>query len=362
MRCGPARRGAQRRHSGTRVGWLWRPPSTCADNPRELLGGALGQNAPVSKSRSIWQLLKGTTDNWLEDQASSISAALAFYCAFSLAPLLIIIVSIASWIVGPDLAYSYLGTQVTMLFGRQSAELILAAMDSANSEEGVWATSLSVAMLLVGASTVFAALQEALQQVWGGHDSLAKGWRAFLRARLWSFGFILAIGFLLLVSLTLTTALAALRGYVTHRFEGAVGLFAAVDFLLSIALGTGLVALMYRYLPSKRLAWRHVIVGALVTAALFHLGRWGIGLYLGRATQPTAYGAAASFAALLLWLYYSAQIFLFGDYWRVILNLPNATPRSQPRPVPLSASETSPLVMARAPEDFTAPAWASASA
>jgi membrane protein len=277
-----------------------------------LLAARLGQNDPVSKPRTVWQLLKGTTENWLEDQASSISAALAFYCAFSLARLLIIIVSIASWIVGADLAYSYLGSQVTMLFGRQSAQVILAAMDSANSEEGVWATTLSVVMLLVGASTVFAALQEALQQIWGGRESLPHGWRAFLRARLLSFGFILAIGFLLLVSLTLTTALAALRGYVTHRFGGVVGLFAGVDFLLSISLGTGLVALMYRYLPARRLPWKQVLTGALVTALLFHLGRWAIGLYLGRATQPTAYGAAASFAALLLWLYYSAQIFLFG--------------------------------------------------
>jgi membrane protein len=270
------------------------------------------QNEPVSTRRSLWQLLKGTADNWLEDQASSISAALAFYCAFSLAPLLIISVSIASWIVGADMAYSYLHSQVTLLFGKQSAELIIQAMDSANSEEGLWAAILSGVMLLVGASTVFAALQQALQQVWGGHDSLPHGWRAFVRARLLSFGFILAIGFLLLVSLTLTTALAALRGYVTHRFEGMVGLFAAVDFLLSVALGTGLVALMYRYLPARRLAWRQVLTGALVTAMLFHLGRWAIGLYLGKATQPTAYGAAASFAALLLWLYYSAQIFLFG--------------------------------------------------
>jgi membrane protein len=141
---------------------------------------------------------------------------------------------------------------------------------------------------------------------------MPRGWRSFVRARLISFGFILAIGFLLLVSLTLTTALAALRGYVLRHFEGLVGVLASMDFLLSIVLGTALVALMYRYLPARRLAWRHVIIGALVTALLFHLGRWGIGLYLGRATQPTAYGAAASFAALLLWLYYSAQIFLFG--------------------------------------------------
>ena len=267
---------------------------------------------PMTARRSPWQILRRTTENWLEDQASSISAALAFYCAFSLAPLLIIIVSIAGWIVGGELAYSYVGSQLTMLFGSPSANLILEAMKGAQSTDGAWATAVSVVMLLIGASTVFAALESALQQVWGGREALHRNWRASVRARLMSFGFILAIGFLLLVSLTLTTALAALRGYVLRHFEGMVGLFASMDFLLSIALGTGLVALMYRYLPAKRLAWRHVLTGALVTALLFHLGRWGIGLYLGRATQPTAYGAAASFAALLLWLYYSAQIFLFG--------------------------------------------------
>ena len=266
----------------------------------------------MSSPRNLWQILTGTTENWLEDQASSISAALAFYCAFSLAPLLIIIVSIAGWIVGGDLAYSYVGSQLTLLFGKPSADLILAAMRGAQTTDGAWATALSVVMLLIGASTVFAALESALQQAWGGRNSMPRGWRSFLRSRLVSFGFILAIGFLLLVSLTLTTALAALRGYVLRHFEGLVGVLASLDFLMSIVLGTGLVALMYRYLPARRLAWRHVIIGALVTAVLFHLGRWGIGLYLGRATQPTAYGAAASFAALLLWLYYSAQIFLFG--------------------------------------------------
>ena len=262
--------------------------------------------------RSLWSILKGTGNNWLDDQASSISAALAFYCAFSLAPLLIIIVTLAGWIVGGEVAYSYLGSQVTLLFGKQSADLILSAMQSAQSQDGVWATIVSVVMLLIGASTVFAALESALHQIWGGREAMPRGWRAFVRGRLISFGFILAIGFLLLVSLTLTTALAALRGYALRHFEGMVSLFASVDFLLSIALGTGLVAMMYRYLPAKRLPWRQVLTGALVTALLFHLGRWAIGLYLGRATQPTAYGAAASFAALLLWLYYSAQIFLFG--------------------------------------------------
>ena len=169
-----------------------------------------------------------------------------------------------------------------------------------------------------------------MQQIWGGRAAGPRGWRAFVRARLISFGFILAIGFLLLVSLTLTTALAALRGYVVRHFEGLVGVFASIDFLLSIALGTGLVAMIYRYLPAKRLPWRQVFTGALVTALLFHLGRWAIGLYLGRATQPTAYGAAASFAALLLWLYYSAQIFLFGAEFTACLG------RTRKRREPLS--------------------------
>ena len=133
----------------------------------------------MSSRRSTWSILRGTAENWLADQASSISAALAFYCAFSLAPLLIIIVTIAGWIVGDKLAYSYLDTQVTLLFGSQSAKLILQAMDSARSEEGTWATVVSVVMLLVGASTVFAALESALQQVWGGRDAVRRGWRAF---------------------------------------------------------------------------------------------------------------------------------------------------------------------------------------
>jgi membrane protein len=291
------------------VGAIWLAAAAAAD---DRAAGAGGHNGPVSTRRSLWQIFKGATGNWLDDQASSISAALAFYCAFSLAPLLIIVVSITAWIVGEDMAYSYLDAQVTLLFGAQSAQVLLEAMRSAQSADGIWATVLSVVMLLVGASTVFAALQQALQQIWGGRQRLPHGWRAFVRARLLSFGFILAIGFLLLVSLTLTTALSALRGYVLRHHEGLVSIFAAVDMLLSVAMATGLVALMYRYLPASRLAWRHVLLGALATALLLQLGRWAIGLYLAHATQPTAYGAAASFAALLLWLYYSAQIFLFG--------------------------------------------------
>src|SRR5690242_3446827 len=153
-----------------------------ADRPRKWLAAALGQNDGVSKARNVWQLLKDTTENWLEDQASSISAALAFYCAFSLAPLLIIIVALAGRIVGDEIAYSYVGNQLTMLFGSQSAKLVLDAMRGAQSTDGLLATMVSVVMLVIGASTVFSALETALQQVWGGRLPASRGWRGFVRA------------------------------------------------------------------------------------------------------------------------------------------------------------------------------------
>jgi membrane protein len=270
--------------------------------------------------KSIWEVLQGTVSNWLSDQASSISAALAFYCAFSLAPLLIILVTIAGWIVGSELAYGYVSSQLTALFGKASANVLLQAMRNSQTGEGWIASALSVGTLILGATTVFAALDTALAQVWGRRLNAPGGWWGFVRTRVISFGFILAIGFILLVSLTLTTALAALRGWVLHRYPDLVLLVTLVDFTISIGLGTGMVALIYRYMPAHRLSWQHVAYGAFVTALLFYLGRWAIGLYLGRSTQPSAFGAAASFAALLLWLYYSAQIFLFGAEFTATLS------------------------------------------
>ncbi|HKU91580.1 MAG TPA: YihY/virulence factor BrkB family protein [Steroidobacteraceae bacterium] len=268
---------------------------------------------------SLWPMFKSTVNNWLSDQASSISAALAFYSAFSLAPLLVIAVAVIGWIVGAQSAGTFVDQQLQALFGATTAKLVVQAMHSAQKTRGIWATIVSVVTLIVGASTVFGALESALRQVWGTGIEQSTGWRGFVRTRIVSFGFILAVGFLLLVSLTMTTAISGLRGWVANRYEGMVAVLGMVEFVLSTALGTGLIALMYRYLPAVRLAWRHVLVGALVTTLLFQAGRWGIGLYLGRATQPSTFGAAASFAALLLWLYYSAQIFLLGAEFTAVL-------------------------------------------
>ncbi|HKS53964.1 MAG TPA: YihY/virulence factor BrkB family protein [Steroidobacteraceae bacterium] len=262
--------------------------------------------------RAPWPLIKCAVSNWSSDQAATIGAALAFYCAFSIAPLLVILLKTAGWIVGAQAAFGHLSAQLTALFGKSTADVLLDAMRSSQSADGIVATIVSAVTLLLGATTVFNALEAALEQIWGARDLVPKGVRGFIRTRLLSFGLILAVGFLLLVSLSLTTALTALREAIGRHFTGFVVLAGGLDFVISIALITGLIALIYRYMPARRMEWRPILWGALVTALLFHLGRWGIAWYLGRATQPSAFGAAASFAALLLWLYYSAQIFLLG--------------------------------------------------
>ena len=259
-----------------------------------------------------WPLIKCAVWHWSEDQAATIGAALAFYCAFSIAPLLVILLTTAGWIVGAEAAYGHLSAQLTALFGKPTADILLEAMRSSQTADGTIATIVSIGTLLLGATTVFAALEAALEQIWGARELVPSGMRGWIRARILSFGLILAVGFLLLVSLSLSTALAALREAIGRRFTEFVVLAGVLDFVISVGLVTGLIALIYRYMPARRLEWRPILWGALVTALLFHLGRWGIAWYLGRSTQPSAFGAAASFAALLLWLYYSAQIFLLG--------------------------------------------------
>ena len=278
---------------------------------------ASGVEPPSPRKRCIymvapWSMMKCAVSHWSADQAATIGAALAFYCAFSIAPLLVILLKLAGWIVGVEAAYGHLSSQLSALFGKSTADVLLEAMRSSQTADGLVATVVSAATLLLGATTVFNALESALEQIWGARELVPKGVRGWIRTRLLSFGLILAVGFLLLVSLSLTTALTALRAAIGRRFTGFVILTGVLDFAISTALVTGLIALIYRYMPARRLQWRPILWGALVTALLFHLGRWGIAWYLGRSTQPSAFGAAASFAAMLLWLYYSAQIFLLG--------------------------------------------------
>jgi membrane protein len=257
-------------------------------------------------------MIKCSFTHWSQDNSATSGASLAFYCAFSLAPLLIIVLTISGWVVGAEAAYGQLQSQLTSLFGKASAETLLQAMQQSQSANGGFAALISIITLFVGATTVFAALESALELIWQSAHMAPKGIKGWIRARVLSFGVILAVGFLLLVSLTVTTALSALRTALGVRGAVWTATVEMIDLLLSLIVVTGLISLIYRFMPARKLAWRPILWGALATALLFHLGKWGIGLYLGRSTQPSTFGAAASFVALLLWLYYSAQIFLLG--------------------------------------------------
>ncbi len=258
------------------------------------------------------QLLACAARNWSDDDGSTAGASLAFYCAFSLAPLLVILLMISSLVVEASTAYTQVETQLRGLFGPSTSKILMEAVRSAQETSGIVSTVISVVTLLIGATTVLAALRSALARIWGVKPEAIGGWKGWIRSRLLSFGFILTLGFLLLVSLTITTAISRLEQRLSGGEAAVVGIAAVLDTIASFAIVSLLFALIYRYMPARRTSWRAVLLGGAITALLFDIGRWGIGLYLSNSTQASAFGAAASFAALLLWLYYTAQIFLFG--------------------------------------------------
>ncbi len=262
--------------------------------------------------RRVARLLRCAGTHWSTDNASNTGAALAFYCAFSIAPLLVILLTLAGLFFNEKTADAQVGLQLSALFGPATAKILLGAVHSAQHTQGVVATLVSVVTLLIGSTTVLAALQQALEVIWHSERLAIAGLRGWVRTRLLSFGFILTLGFLLLISLTLSAGLSNLRTRFAAAYPALVTLIAVADVVLSLCLVGGLFALMYRYMPARRLSWRTVAAGGLLTAVLFDAGRWGVGLYLAHSTQPSAYGAASSFAALLLWLYYTSQILLFG--------------------------------------------------
>ncbi len=282
---------------------------------------AVSLDTPAIGRRYAWPLMKCAISHWMSDQAATIGAALAFYCAFSLAPLLIILVTVVGWIVGVETASSQLSAQLTSLFGAATAETLVAAMEGSQSADGVAASVISIVSLLVGATTVFAALEAALEQIWGARALAPKGMRGWLRARVLSFGLILAVGFLLLVSLSLSTALSALRETIAARFAEFVVFAVVLDFAISIGLITGLIALIYRYLPARRLAWRPILTGALYHGAAFSFGTlghwpvsWPLHTALGVRRRRVPRGHAA--LALLLGADLSARRRIHRLSWR----------------------------------------------
>jgi len=263
--------------------------------------------------KEVWVLVKSAFTSWSQDHAQSMGAALAYYTMFSIAPLLLIVISMTGILFGPEAARGEIYGQLTHLMGEQGALGVQSLLESTNQPtEGVAATTIGIVLLLVGATTVFAELQDSLDRIWRAPARTGNGIWALIRARLLSFGMILGIGFLLMVSLVFSAGLSAVSKWWSPVFSGWVVIAGFVNFVFSFLLTTGMFAMIYKVMPRVNIRWSEVWIGAAITAALFTVGKWLIGIYIGRSAFSSGYGTAGSLLALLVWVNYSAQIFLMG--------------------------------------------------
>jgi membrane protein len=261
---------------------------------------------------AIWELMRDAADGWLTHRASSTGAALAFYTIFSLAPVLILCIAIAGFFFGQAAARGEIVNQIGDLVGPQGAQLVQSVLQNAGRRDaGLVATIIGIVTLILGANTALAELKAGLDQTWDVPPERRTGFWYSVRTRLLSVGMILVLGFLMLVSLAISAALTALerlsRG---EMFMNTV--LSSVNSLFAFVLVAALFATIYKVLPSVRVAWRDVTVGSLVTALLFTAGKFAIGVYLGNSGLASTYGAAGSVVLILIWVYYSAQILLYG--------------------------------------------------
>lgn len=264
---------------------------------------------------AVRSLLTAAANAFVHDRAPRMGAALAFYTLFSIAPLLLIVLSVAGLLFGEKAAHGELFEQIAALVGDDSARTIEALLQSVNRPgQGVVSTLIGVALMVFGATTVLAELQDAMDRIWRvpapARSTGAVGW---LRVRLLSLGLVLGVGFLLTVSLLVSAALAALGKWAAPHFgAGWLQLASLLNLAFGFAFVAALFAMLYKWLPRVAIGWRDVWLGAIVTALLFSVGKWGIGMYIGRSSVASGFGAAGSLVVLLLWVYFSAQIFLFG--------------------------------------------------
>jgi membrane protein len=268
----------------------------------------------------IWNLIKSTFSSWLDDYAPSMGAALAYYTMFSIAPLLLIVISTAGLVFGEEAVRGEIFGQLRGLMGDEGARAVQSLLESVSApEEGKAGTIIGTILLLIGATTVFSELQDAFDRIWHAPDKDKNGglWALF-RSRLLSFGMILGIGFLMMVSLVFSAAMAALGKWWGSLFSDLEIIAGAVNFAFSFALATTVFAVLYKFMPRVRILWKDVWAGAAVTAFLFAVGKFLIGLYIGTSAISSGFGAAGSLVVVLVWVYYSAQIFLLGaEFTRV---------------------------------------------
>ena len=260
----------------------------------------------------MWPLLRATLSDWYEDRAQRIGAALAYYTIFALAPGLVIVMALAGLMLGPGAERQIIG-QIRELLGEQGATAIEATIQSARNETlGATGTALALVPLVFGLWGLFGELQDGLNTIWGVTPKPGRRIRDILKERFWSFTMVVGIGFVLLVSLVLSAWLAAVGTYVGSLLPAPAAWLEALNFAISFVVITCSFALIFKLLPDVRIAWRDVWLGAAVTSLFFTVGKFLIGLYLGKSAVASAYGAAGSLVIIVVWVYYSAQILLFG--------------------------------------------------
>ncbi len=288
----------------------------------------------------IWGLLTATVNAWLDDYAPSMGAALAFYTLFSIAPLLLIVISVAGLFFGEAAARTEIFEQISRLVGDDSARTVHTLLESLDRPAAsVVGTLVGLVTMLVGATTVFAELQNAMDRIWQVPPRPGSGGVLdFFRVRLLSLGLVLGIGFLLLVSLVLSASLAALGKWWAPWFGDLAAIADMVNFAVTLAFITAVFAMIYKWMPRTPVAWRDVWFGALITALLFTVGKTLIGVYIGRSGVASVFGAASSLVVLLLWVYYSAQVFLLGAEFTWVF-AQRRKPAS-PNPAALKVQET----------------------
>lgn len=264
--------------------------------------------------RELVGLVRHAARGWSDDDAPSMGAALAYYTLFSIAPLLMIVIAIAGAVFGEQAARGEIMGELSGLLGPDGAQALESMLKAVKYQRSnPWATAISIGALLVGATTVFAELQDALNRIWRGTPvEPVKGVWAMVRTRLLSLGIILCLGFLSMVSLVFNAAVSALSDW-WQPYIGDIAILGKVaDFSVSFGLVTVMFAMLYKWVPAAKVRWRDVWIGAVVTALLFSIGKSAIGYYIGKSGVTSAFGAAASVVVLMVWVYYSAQIFLMG--------------------------------------------------
>lgn len=262
--------------------------------------------------KKYWHVVKEAGTDFMEDKALRLAAALAYYAIFSLGPLLVLVVGVAGLVMGEENVRREVQQQLQSLFGASSAKLIESMMAARSQGGSLMATIIGGAALLFGASGVFGQLQEALNTVWEVQQKPGQGIMGFVRQRFLSMTMVLGTGFLLLISMVLTTLVSGLAGYIGNLISTPEWVIHAVNFMLSFAMISLLFAAIFKVLPDVRIQWRDVWVGGVVTAALFVVGKYLLGLYLGRESTTSVYGAGAAFVVVILYIYYASVILFFG--------------------------------------------------